>query len=147
MKHYVRFLILLLLLSALLTGCHSSLGVESPATTTANDIPDTSSETDKNIFDKIKMLNASMRGSDVIELLGEDYELLCDGKTESVLTYALFDESYLFVVLRGHPQYTTPYWQQIPPLVSLEEQCIRALYLNGKALQTDEAGNFLLPDA
>ena len=146
MKHYVRFLILLLLLSALLTGCRSSLGVDPPATTTANDISDTSSETDKNIFDKIKMLNASMRGSDVIELLGEDYELLCDGKTESVLTYALFDESYLFVVLGGRPN-ITPSWQTIPPLVPLEEQRIRALYLNGKALQTDEAGNFLLPDA
>ena len=134
-----------------MTGCLSSLGVESPATTTANDIPDTSSEeadvsTDKNIFDKIKMLNTSMCGSDVIELLGEDYELLCDGKTESVLTYALFDESYLFVVLGGRLSFT-PSSQKLPPFISLQEQRIRALYLNGKALQTDEVGNFLLPDA
>ena len=62
------------------------------------------------------------------------------------MTYALFDESYLFVVLGGRPN-ITPSWQTIPPLVPLEEQRIRALYLNGKALQTDEAGNFLLPDA
>lgn len=138
MKKHLGLLSLFLLLSVLFTGCSASSGEQPTA-------GNTDARTDSILLDSLKTLNTAMCGSDVIELLGEEYELLCEGETESVLTYALSDESHLFVVLGDRPNISLSS-QTFPHLIPLQEQHLRALYLNGKELQTDEAGNFLLPN-